>query len=201
MPVIPLYETPLNPHAWHRVIAPGGYESWSFVAENHDGNRVEIHLFDGDPLNRGYRARYARYRRHPTSIAPPVPREFPALRALVSTRGVTQWNTDEPYLAGAFEGSSAVFRVGPCTVQLLDGGGWCIRLEAIAAELVFEPTEPILPEVVKLDSSDPRISHFRVSGPQRYIVRATYRLPGAQNAAFRGEGHVVHLFGTGPTRY
>jgi hypothetical protein len=201
MPVIPLYETPPNPNAWHRVIAPGGYESWSFVAENHDGIRIEINLFDGDPVNRAYQAAYARYRRRPTRGAPPVPRDYPALRSLVSVGGVAQWKQDLSWPAGAFEGSPSALKIGSCVVQLANAGAWRLTFETLAAELIFEPSDSIPPQLVKLDSSDAAISHFRISGPQRYDVRGNYRLPGAQVFAFQGEGHVVHLFGTGPPRY
>lgn len=220
MPVIPLYETPVHPHAWHRVTAPGGYESWSFVAEDTRGLRIEISLFDGDPFNPAYRAAYTRYRRRPTRVAPPVPRDFPALRASLGEGKALLWQAAPALPAGAFAASvsPSEIRVGPCVARLNDGfdvgfddtvtdgaaviGAWRVRLESLAADLIFEPADAAPLAVVKLDSTDTAIQHFRISGPLRYAVRGTFKRPGAQKSvAFEGEGNIVHLFGTGPTRH
>src|SRR5687767_726009 len=87
MPTVPLYDTPANPDAWHRVRAPGGYEWWHLDAVSPSGREtVTIDFFDGDPFNAAYQAAYARYRRRPTRVVPPVPRDYPGVRVRVNAK-------------------------------------------------------------------------------------------------------------------
>src|SRR4051812_14710838 len=80
MPILPLYNPDAPPDAWHEVRAPGGYESWYFDAEDPSGDRLIVVIFSqGFTHAPMYLRRYARYRRHPTRITPPVPEEFPNL--------------------------------------------------------------------------------------------------------------------------
>src|SRR5688500_2921934 len=68
-------------YASHRVRSPGGYEWWHVEACDASADLVvRIDLFDGDPFNPAYRRAYARYRRRPTRVAPPVPGDFPNVR-------------------------------------------------------------------------------------------------------------------------
>src|SRR5688572_5757832 len=94
MPTLPLFELPkvepgVPPHVSHRVRAPGGYEWWHFDARDAGAGdvRVQIDLFAGDPFNRAYRRAYARYRRRPTRVTPPVPGDYPNLTATVFSKG------------------------------------------------------------------------------------------------------------------
>ncbi len=112
MPTIPLYDTTAPPDAWHRVIAPGGYESWSIAADDRDREtRLRIEFFDGDPFNQTYRRAYDRYVRRPTRVRPPQPRDYPAVRvslreldavarefAAPLSPGALRWNDQPPTL-------------------------------------------------------------------------------------------------------
>ena len=70
MPVLPLFQTPAHPDAWHRVTAPGGYEWWYFDGEDHSGRfQFVATWFQGFPLHPDYLRRYHRYRRAPTRPA------------------------------------------------------------------------------------------------------------------------------------
>ena len=203
MPAIPLYETPLHPHAWHRVAAPGGYEAWSFIAEDRDGVRIEISLFDGDSFNDGYQTAYKRYRRRPTRVAPPVPRDFPAIRIEVFQQNVSRWQQKLPLPAGSFAAASAPVQIkaGPCAAILEANENWRVTAEPLSAELFFESPEPFDCQAAQMYSTESTIAHFRVSDLREYRVRGSYRLPKGAPTEFDGKGHLVHLFGTGPVHY
>src|SRR5688572_15336455 len=74
---IPMFTPPSHPDGWHRVTAPGGYESWHFEAEDAEGRRLVIEFHDGYPSSRDYLRRYTAFRRRPTRTRPPVPADFP----------------------------------------------------------------------------------------------------------------------------
>src|SRR5690349_6074304 len=81
MPTLPLYNPAAVPDAWHEVIAPGGYEWWHFEAEDSAGElEVVADFYDGEPDSALYRRAYARFRRQPTRVTPPVPRDYPCVR-------------------------------------------------------------------------------------------------------------------------
>jgi carotenoid 1,2-hydratase len=78
MPVLPLFQTPAHPDAWHHVTAPGGYEWWHFDGEDATGRyQFVATFFEGFPFDPAYLRRYARYRRNPTRHRPPLPGEYP----------------------------------------------------------------------------------------------------------------------------
>jgi hypothetical protein len=78
MPTLPLYTPADVPDASHRVLAPGGYETWHFDAESATGDvRLVAVLGAGSPLDAAYLRRYLQYRRRPTRRPPPVPPDFP----------------------------------------------------------------------------------------------------------------------------
>jgi hypothetical protein len=80
MPTLPLLTSPTHVDGWHRVAAPGGYETWHFDAESADRRvRLLVALHQGDPMRPAYLRRYARYRAAPTRFHPPLPREYPAV--------------------------------------------------------------------------------------------------------------------------
>ncbi|MDB5298333.1 MAG: hypothetical protein JWO31_4316 [Phycisphaerales bacterium] len=78
MPVLPMFDRPTDPDAWHRVAAPGGYEWWYFDAEDAAGRYRLVGIFlEGFVFHPGYLRRYTAYRRNPTRRPPPVAGEFP----------------------------------------------------------------------------------------------------------------------------
>ena len=118
MPTLPLYDTSAGPDEWHRVIAPGGYEWWRFEAVSSGGDaRIRLDVFDGDPFNPEYRAAYARYRRRPTRVPPPVPRGYPAARLAILNRPASQHRIEAPVAPGAFEATPTRVRVGPAVIS------------------------------------------------------------------------------------
>lgn len=80
MPTLDLVTIPSFSGASHRVLAPGGYEGWHFDASSDDGAlHLVAGLHEGYALDDSYARAYARYRKHPTRIAPPLPRDFSAV--------------------------------------------------------------------------------------------------------------------------
>ena len=88
MPTLPLLTDPPNPNGSHRLLAPGGYEGWSFDASSDDG---ALHLVAGlhaaDALDADYARAYARYRRRPTRVTPPAPGDFAAVTFALFEKG------------------------------------------------------------------------------------------------------------------
>ena len=73
MPVLPLYQTPAHPDAWHRVTAPGGYESWHFDGEDATGRfQFVATFFEGSHFDPEY-LRRMRPPPRPTRHRPPLP--------------------------------------------------------------------------------------------------------------------------------
>ena len=57
-------------------------------ATSDDGEvRLVATFYDGCPLDARYLDRYARYRRRPTRVRPPVPSEYPAVYVTLFERG------------------------------------------------------------------------------------------------------------------
>src|SRR5215204_5571773 len=88
MPTLPLFTPASVPDAWHQVHAPGGYEWWYFDAEDTVNDRQIVGiLLDGFIFHSGYLRQYAKYRRWPTRVAPPLPRHYRCAYFVVYERG------------------------------------------------------------------------------------------------------------------
>jgi hypothetical protein len=128
--VVRLYDTEATGDAWRNVRAPGGYEWWHFDAEGagESGNvRVAVDFCQGWPLEAGYLARFAAYRRWPTRFKPPVAGEYLSIRLAAFEEGVR---------VGGFVTASGDRPVRD------EKGNWRISLrgeEGAAGELVFRP--------------------------------------------------------------
>ena len=193
MPTIPLYDTPSNPDAWHRVRAPGAYEWWRFEAATLDhAARVIIDWFDGNPFDADYRRAYARYRRRPTRVAPPVPRDYPAVRVRVLEHSRPVLSVEAPSPPGALAASAdgLEIRIGARSMRS-DGG--VLRLSLEVGELTFRPLEPHPPDVRETVGDVRPAIHYRVVTSPSYEVAGTL-----MGRAFNGRGTYVHYFGTGP---
>lgn len=80
MPTLPLLSDPTHPNASHRVLAPGGYESWNFHAVSDDGRlklSAALHETRADDVK--YLRRNWLYQKFPTRVAPPDPRAYSAV--------------------------------------------------------------------------------------------------------------------------
>ena len=88
MPTLPLMTpTPLA-DAPRKIAAPGGYEAWRFDASSDDGKlHLVAALHFGHAFNPQYLRRYARYRRSPTRVPPPVPAEYCAVTFALLEKG------------------------------------------------------------------------------------------------------------------
>lgn len=88
MPTLPLMTPSPHADAPRRIAAPGGYEAWRFDASSDDG---KLHLIAalhfGHAFNPQYLRRYARYRRRPTRVPPPVPAEYCAVTFALLEKG------------------------------------------------------------------------------------------------------------------
>src|SRR6476620_7097979 len=107
MPVLPLFQPPAHPDAWHRVTAPGGGEWWHFDAEDASGRfQFVATWFEGFPLHPDYLRRYHRYRRAPTRHPPPLPGEFPCVYFALYEQGRVLAQFLAQYAPGAFSASA-----------------------------------------------------------------------------------------------
>src|SRR3954453_8473600 len=87
MPTLPLYDAAAPPQAYHRVLAPGGYEWWKFLVPVFDGDArrlIVLAFHEGGATDVDYIERYRAYLRRPTSHPPPVPREYCAASLIVA---------------------------------------------------------------------------------------------------------------------
>jgi hypothetical protein len=194
MPTLPLYDSTARPDQWHRVIAPGGYEWWCFEATNSTGDvRVRFDVFDGDPFNPAYRSAYARYRRRPTRMAPPVPRDYPAARLTILNKPASEQRIDAAPAAGAFEATASLIRVGPAAIAAGPNASSCRVLWGGLLDLMFRPVDKQDVQTQTLESDDPATVHFR------NIIGTSFEVVGTlRGVEFHGRGRHDHFFGTGP---
>lgn len=82
MNVVPLYGpvVPAACDAKRPLTAPGGYQCWSFEAQDHTGAwHLSASFCEGFPLHPQYLRRYRAYLRRPTKVPPPQPNEYPCV--------------------------------------------------------------------------------------------------------------------------
>jgi carotenoid 1,2-hydratase len=228
MPVLPLYQTPAHPDAWHRVTAPGGYESWHFDAEDATGRfQFVATFFEGSHFDPEYLRRYARYRRAPTRHRPPLPAEHPWVyfavyeEGRVLARSLTQFRPDE-FSASA---QRPEVRLGPNGFATDANGGLRLRLEGspgrpgggrprlqdglrLTAELEFRALLAGSPqERVFVARALSGADHRWVIANPLCEVKGTVQLEaegGSRNGSpgrtieFAGRGYHDHHFGTAP---
>src|SRR6202035_598239 len=134
MPTLPLYIPPTNADAWHRVTAPGGYEWWYFDAEDAtDDVQIVGILFEGFVFHPEYLRRYARYRRRPTRVAPPLPAEYPCAYLVVYRGGQIAWQCMMQYAPADYQASDAGLdvRIGPNSLRREADGSLRLHLEGV----------------------------------------------------------------------
>jgi hypothetical protein len=190
VPIIPLFNSPPNPDAWHRVRAPGGYEWWHFDAEDSQSDRqLIVNFYDGYIFDPVYQRRYAQYLRHPTQNAPPLPSEFPCVQFALYENGKSRF--DKKFTTGKFLGSddSPALTIGDNRVEKI---GSALRLtlrdESLSAQISFTPKFSHAPLNVE--------NHWIVVDPL-CDVDAKIQLSG-EAVEFRGRGFRDHRFGAEP---
>lgn len=223
---LPMFTAPADPDAWHRVTAPGGYEWWYFDAEDPAGRVRLVAIFlEGFVFHPGYLRRYARYRRRPTRVAPPVPGEYPCAYFVLYEDGKIAGQFMSQYPAGAFAASPdrPDVRVGPNRFRReadgslrlsLSGTPWRLTWrgpkllddQALSAELTFRPRTPGGPGAAERTFLSRRLSgadHRWVIADPLCDVAGTVSLggpagSGGRSVAFAGRGYHDHNYGTAP---
>jgi hypothetical protein len=217
MPTLPLYDpAPLHPDAWHRVVAPGGYEAWHFDAEDEAGDvRILITFWQGSPFDSEYRRRYRAFLKRPTRRMPPLPAEFPTVSFLLWEKGRTLARFAYRYPPEAFDASPAgpEVRIGPH--RLLPGAGGTLALTIadvpvgagtarVSAELWFTPKFPATPVERRFPSREAvGADHCWSIANPLCAVSGIVRLAGQPPAPAREihltvRGYHDHRYGTAP---
>jgi hypothetical protein len=204
MPKLPMYHTPTDPDAWHRVTAPGGYEWWHFDAEDEAGEvRVVARLYDGHPFDAEYVRAYRRFLRNPTLRTPPMPVDFPYAELAVY-RGETIWGQfGVRFPRGAFIGSVDRLEValGPNRLTKADRVFRLLMSDAAAgmrAELRFSPSSATTP-LVKTPPAPRQLTSEQawIAAECACDVEGSVTVAG-ERREFRGRGHHDHRYGTAP---
>jgi hypothetical protein len=197
MPTLPLFEIPNDRDRSHRVIAPGGYEWWRFDATG-GTTRVRIDVFDGDPFSAAYRAAYERYRRRPTRVPPPTPRDSPRARIVVTEASNSPWTNVLAGAPGSLQTAADAARlsIGPLSLRFEDGGA-SLRLTVAAAdfqaELRFLKPAGANLHTRQFDADERSAVDHWISYDVDFDVSGTMK-----TQEFRGAGRFDHFFGTGP---
>jgi hypothetical protein len=227
MPTLPLFDTPADPNAWHRVTAPGGYEVWHFDAADASGDvRVVVEFGEGQSFDSTYRRRYLRYRRNPTGHRPPVPSEYPFVNFALCERRRLLAKLVARHRPGALVASSDTpdLTIGPNSLARDPGGALRLHVEGVArppvarwrmtwrgvsrrqhgphvtADLTFRPLRHAPP-----DEPDLLAPHRRVVIHPSCAVEGIIRIVGdrslkgqTREIAFTGRGAHDHRYGTAP---
>ncbi len=225
MPTLPLYAQTLTagePESWHRVNAPGGYESWSFVAGNADRDLWAVaSLSWGSTFLPSYLLRYEQYRRSPTRATPPVPKDHCCASFALYQAGQQVARFDIPVNGDEFSVSSgqAAVSVGANRLTLdsegrlhlnLRGIPWretwhgpaVLRDRTVAAKLVFEPLVSAPLRELELLNGEIPIHRWAISRPVCNVEGEISIFEGASTTpvvtSFEGRGCHDHAWGVRP---
>jgi len=209
MPTIPLYTPAVTPLGSHGVTAPGGYEWWRFDAEDAASDlRLLADFFDGHPFHPGYLRAYAHYRRWPTRIAPPLPRDYRCVRFALYRAGKIVARFQSRHDPAEFSASPAATEISIGSNHILaqpDGSlhvslrGVTRAMQQVSAQLQFRP-RPNIPV-----SAEQRIGHQHwvvaqplcdVEGTVNVFSPSAPATP--EVTMFQGVGGHDHSFGTRP---
>ena len=194
MPTIPLYDSPADPNAWHRVRSPGGYEWWHFDTVTDDGGTgVSAFLFAAMPHHVQMLAKYRRYARRPTQNEPPRPADYAQATvrlyrdsvALSTHHRVAPFEPAATGIGGNIgEDSFSIAHDGTITLSIGDRSKFAVELQF---------TSPQIPAIeFELFSG-----HHWVLPTPRCEVRGTIWT--AQNASpFIATGYLDHYWGLRP---
>ncbi len=223
---LPLYD-PAPPHAdgWHRVTAPGGYESWHFDAEDEAGEvRVVSICSQGSPFDAEYLSRRAAFIRNPTKLSPPLPAAFPSVQFVVCDGDRLVARFAWRYRPDAFDAAPGApdVRVGPHRVLAGAGGTLALTVADVpaavasgegglvegrlGADLWFAPRFPSRPVERTIFRRDwAGADHRWVVADPLCAVSGTIRVSVGEAVATReirigGRGYYDHRYGSGPIR-
>ena len=227
MPTLPLYTPNDVADASHRVVAPGGYESWRFDAESSSGDvRLVAEMGEGDPYSAEYFRRYLRYRRRPTRTPPPLPSEYPYAHFGVyqGQRLLGQFKAQFPPDQFSASAQRPDVRLGANEFTLEPDGGLSLRLRGVpvsrtwrgdrsdpgacaSAQLTFRPVLPHAPREVSPPVPGAGADEHRwvVANPLCEVAGTVFLTAapdangrGGREIDFRGRGYHDHVYGTGP---
>jgi carotenoid 1,2-hydratase len=222
MPTLPLYvPPPQQPFAdgWHQVTAPGGYEWWHFDAEDPATDTQLVAMFaEGFVFHSGYIRAYERYRRRPTRIQPPLPRDYICAYFVVYRGGKILHQFITQYPAGEFAAATDRLdvRVGPnhCraevdgTIRLtLKGTPWVLTGRGpqtlagrtLSAELAFTPKLSHAPmERTFFSRAMTGADHHWVLANPLCDVTGSVLVTGDEPMTFHGRGYHDHNYGSAP---
>jgi carotenoid 1,2-hydratase len=203
VPTLPLLLAELAPtdaDAPRHVTAPGGYEWWYFEAHDPVADlRVTAILFDGNPFHPGYLRRYAWYRRFPTRLRPPLPREYPCTFVRVYEKGEPAGGGMWQYDPGACRATRGGVRVGPDGFTRLPNGSMRLTVRR-SIDLTFAPkaasaTAPHVYEMAR-GASVVAPHGWIVSNPMCAVAGEV--MVRGRSVRFDGLGYQDHNFGAEP---
>jgi carotenoid 1,2-hydratase len=191
--------------AWHRVVAPGGYEWWYFDAQDREGSVFVVATFHAGPaFHPEYLRRFALYQRKPTRHAPPLPMEYCAFHLGVYENGRRCGGFTAQYPESEFVASTSGCEVaiGPNKVTP-EAGGLRVHVEGpadLSAQLTFQPRLAHPPAEQIYLSRHPSYSdhHFWVIANPLCQVDGQITLPSGRTIELSGLGYHDHAYGTGP---
>jgi hypothetical protein len=216
MPTLPLLIEPPHPSGSHHVSAPGGYEGWYFDASNADGtSHIVAGLHEAWAFSSTYARRYWWYRRFPTRLTPPLPREFPAVTFALYRDGhePVRFVTDSAHAMSEVRttddgrsvriGSSHAERSFDELIRLNLRG--VAGSETIAADLMFRPLARVNREITLIDDAVAGLHRWAIADAlcevEASVAIFTPDCGGgtpAESFEFRGRGFNDHRYGTRP---
>src|SRR5687768_2346621 len=205
MPAIPLYTDPSYPDASHAVRAPGGYEWWTFDAEDAAGDtQLFVTLVEGHETDPGYLRAYARFRRRPTRVPPPVPRGYAFACFALYRGGRLAHRSITHYPASQVEASTDRLhvRVGPNCCRATENGVQIEISNGMSGAIQFKPLLPArLVERRWLTRAAGGAEHHWIVADPLCEVSARVTVTGVPDHSpieFLGRGYRDHGYGTAP---
>jgi hypothetical protein len=210
MPTLPLYTPGAAPDASHRVLAPGGYEQWSFVAEDAaTATRLVAAFSVGFPFHPGYLRAFARYRRRPTRFTPPVPTDYATLSIAVDSRDRFVHPSTTHFAPNTVHAATDRLdvRIGLSHCRAGDDGIIKLLLNGpagaspLSAELEFTPILPHAPVERFLPGragAHANAHAWVIANPLCNVAGTLRAGAGNTTLAFRGRGYHDHHYGTAP---
>ncbi len=215
---VPLFDACAFADGHHDVRAPGGYEWWYFDAEDPASDtQIVVIMMQAFIFHPGYLRAYARYMKHPTRHAPPLPADHPSLYACVYRAGRIwrQFYTD--YAPGDFASRSdrAEVSIGPHRLTTEPDGAYALDVagtpwrltargprrfddETLGVRLRFSPRHRINPvERRFLSEQMTGAEHHWVIAAPVCDVRGELEVAG-ERVLFSGRGYHDHNFGLAP---
>lgn len=195
MAILPMQLHPGYANAWQGVFAPGGYEWWRFDArESANDRRIIVTFFDGDPFDPAYQRAYARYRRNPTRVTPPFPRDCRGVRVAIHRGGHIEHQTTvrSPTTTWIATDDPTRITLGPGCMEIQPSGAINLRLDPAdtlpAVHLTFHPPHPFpAPSPAEI------ARHQWIASPHRYVITGNIG-----EHAFDGTGVWEHVWGMLP---